>query len=101
MAEELLRAHDLGVLARTRGVCVCLVALAWIGMRGSPALSLFSWEGARGRPGAGASGFPSRPGICFINVWSRLGRYLGTSAVIRSSSCLGSRSREEGIPHFP
>lgn len=39
------------------------------------------WEGARGRPGAGGSGFPSCPGICFISAWSRLGRYLGTPAI--------------------
>lgn len=72
---------DLGVLAQTGSICVCMVALAWISMCGSSALGLFSREGARGRLGAGGSGFPSRAGICFVSVWSHLGRYLGTLAI--------------------
>ena len=100
MAGELLHASDLGVLAQTGSICVCVVALAWIGVCGSSALGLFSGDGARGRLGAGGSGFPSGPGISFISVWSRLGRYLGTPAITLGPSSLEFRSQGEGVPHF-
>lgn len=53
MAGELLHASDLGVLAQTGSICVCVVALAWIGVCGSSALA---WSVLRRRsPGAAGS----------------------------------------------
>lgn len=70
---------DLGVLAQTGSICVCMVALTWIGVCGSSALGLFSGR----EPGGGREqvvlGFllalgsaSSAPGAVLEGIWGHL-----------------------------